>query len=353
MIIDDSAFVRQTMTEILSSDKLIEVVATAADPIFAARKIPSCEPDVITLDLEMPRMNGLTFLKRLMMEYPVPVVIISSLTIKSNELTHKAFEYGAVEVIAKPNLAMSGSYKELSILFCDTVKAAAQARIGKPPGINKSDGNISRLSADNMLELSTTGLQIKTTTDKIVVVGASTGGTTALEEFLISMPPDCPGIAIVQHMPELFTRSFAERLNKICSITVSEASHGDMMMPGKAFIAPGNHHMMIVRSGAKYALEIKDGPLINRHRPSVDVLFRSAANIAGSNATGIIMTGMGDDGAKGLLEMKNSGAYTIAQDQESCVVFGMPKAAINIGAASAVLPLNKIAQHFYSRLKTS
>ncbi len=351
MIVDDSAFVRQTLSTILNSDASIEVVATAADPIFAARKLTTCDPDVITLDLEMPRMNGLTFLKRLMSEYPLPVVVISSLTEKSMELVHKALEYGAVDVVTKPNLAMADTYKESAILFCDTVKAAAHARIARKKIDYRNDVIIPKLTVDNMLELSRSSINIKNTTDKIIVIGASTGGTTALEEFLKAMPPDCPGIAIVQHMPEVFTRSFADRLNSICGITIREASNGDLLTPGKALIAPGNHHIMVVNSGAKYAIEVKDGPLINRHRPSVDVLFRSAANTAGPNAVGIIMTGMGDDGARGLLEMKNSGAYTIAQNEESCVVFGMPKSAINLDAVSVILPLNKIASHVNTRLK--
>jgi two-component system chemotaxis response regulator CheB len=294
-------------------------------------------------------MNGLIFLKKLMSESPIPVVVISSLTEKSNELTHKAFEYGAVDVITKPKLATREFFNDSKILICDTIKAAAAAKIDKIK-IRKDPGIIvPKLSADNMLDVYNNAINIKNTTDKIIALGASTGGTTAIEEFLRSMPPDCPGIAIVQHMPEEFTRSFAERLDKICRISVKEGVQGEIIRPGKAFIAPGNHHMMVTRTGAKYSLEIKDGPLVNRHRPSVDVLFRSVANSAGPNSFGVIMTGMGDDGARGLLEMRQAGAFTIAQDESSCVVFGMPKVAINLDAASMVVPLNDIAKLILQR----
>lgn len=351
MVIDDSAFVRQTLSAILNMDPGIIVTSTAADPIFAAKKIPVEKPDVITLDLEMPRMNGLTFLRKLMTEFPLPVVVISSLTEKSNELTHKAFEYGAVEVITKPKLATREFFDDSRIFICDAVRAAAIAKIDKIR-IRKVSGSVApKLSADNMLEAYNNAFNIKHTTDKIIALGASTGGTTAIEEFLRAMPPDCPGIVIVQHMPELFTRSFAERLDKICKITVKEGVNGDIITPGKAFIAPGNMHMLVTKTGAKYSLEIKDGPLVNRHRPSVDVLFRSVANCAGPNSLGIIMTGMGDDGARGLLEMKQAGAYTIAQDEDSCVVFGMPKVAIGLEAACAVLPLHELARVTCQRFK--
>jgi two-component system chemotaxis response regulator CheB len=358
MIIDDSAFVRQTLTAILNLDPEIQVISTAADPIFAANKIPKERPDVITLDLEMPRMNGLTFLKKLMSNFPIPVVVISSLTDKGGEMTLKALEYGALDVITKPKLITKEFFEESKILICDAVKAAAQANFGK---IKANLGKIKikniqpevmpKLSADEILELTPNVVAIKNTTDKIIVVGASTGGTTAIEVFLKAMPPDCPGIVIVQHMPELFTKSFADRLDKICNISVKEGAQGELISPGKAIIAPGNRHILITKTGAKYSIVINDGPLVNRHRPSVDVLFRSAANSAGPNAVGIIMTGMGDDGARGLLEMRNAGAYTIAQDEESCIVFGMPKVAISIEAASIVLPLDEIAKHTCLKIK--
>jgi two-component system, chemotaxis family, protein-glutamate methylesterase/glutaminase len=362
MIIDDSAFVRQTLTSMLNLDPEIQVISTAADPIFAAGKITKDQPDVITLDLEMPRMNGLTFLKKLMSEHPVPVVVISSLTDKGGEMTLKALDYGAIDIITKPKLVTKEFFEESRITICDAIKAASQAKIGKPPvvfekekfQIKESDSWVSpKLSADEILEFSRNAVNIKHTTDKIIVVGASTGGTTAIEVFLKAMPPDCPGIVIVQHMPEVFTKSFADRLNSVCDIAVKEGVQGEMITPGKAIIAPGNRHMLVNKTGAKYSVEINDGPLVNRHRPSVDVLFRSAANCAGPNAIGIIMTGMGDDGARGLLEMRNAGAYTIAEDESSCIVFGMPKVAITMGAACTVLPLPEIARHTYHKVKTS
>jgi two-component system chemotaxis response regulator CheB len=358
MIVDDSAFVRQTLTAILNLDPDIQVISTAADPIFAARKIPKDCPDVITLDLEMPRMNGLNFLKKLMTNYPIPVVVISSLTDKGCEMAVKALEYGATDVITKPKLITKEFFEESKILICDAVKAAAQAKIRMNPAdpeklkIRKDHpAFLPKLSADEILNLLHSAVSIKNTTDKIIVVGASTGGTTAIEVFLKSMPPDCPGIIIVQHMPELFTKSFAERLNRICNITVKEGEHGEIITQGKAIIAQGNRHILIAKTGAKYSIEINEGPLVNRHRPSVDVLFRSAANYAGPNAVGIIMTGMGDDGARGLLEMRQAGSYTVAQDEESCIVFGMPRAAIELDAASEVLPLQEIARYAYYKFR--
>jgi two-component system chemotaxis response regulator CheB len=348
MIVDDSALVRQTLSHILNHDPGIEVIATAADPIFAAQKISKARPDVITLDLEMPRMNGLTFLKKLMASYPVPVVVISSLTTNSAELTFKALEYGAIEVIAKPRLANKAFFEESGVLICDAIKAAAQVKIRhRNPVYTKISP---KLTADSILSLSPNPVQIKETTDKIIAIGASTGGTSAIQTFLERMPPDCPGIVIVQHMPEVFTKSFAERLNSICRIQVKEGTHGENIAVGKAIIAPGNKHIMINKSGARYIVEINEGPLVNRHRPSVDVLFRSAAKFAGQNAMGIILTGMGDDGARGLLEMRQAGSYTIAQDEASCIVYGMPKAAVNLNAVCTVLSLDKISGHVCQKL---
>ena len=343
MIIDDSALVRQTLSKILNNDPDIEVIATASDPIFAARKITRAKPDVITLDMEMPRMNGLTFLKKLMASYPIPVVVISSLTANSAELTFKALEYGAVEVIAKPRLAGKDFFDESEILICDAVKAATQVRVS-----HRTPDHVvipPKLTADSILYLSPVPVQLKETTDKIIVIGASTGGTSAIKTFLQSMPPNCPGIVIVQHMPEVFTKSFAERLNSLCCIQVKEGTHSESITVGKAIIAPGNKHIMINKSGARYKVEINEGPLVNRHRPSVDVMFRSAAKYAGQNALGILLTGMGDDGARGLLEMRQAGSYTIAQDESSCIVYGMPKAAVNLNAACTVLPLARISEH--------
>jgi two-component system chemotaxis response regulator CheB len=350
MVVDDSAFVRVILSRLLDSDPELHVISTASDPICAASKLTKITPDIITLDLEMPRMNGLTFLKRLLLTHKIPVVVISSLTEKGGEMTLKAFEYGAIDVISKPKIATKEFFEESRILICDAVKAAAQAKPGKIAGADVHPGIEPRLSVNHIIELNRKRSASISTTDKIIAIGASTGGTTAIEVFLKAMPPDCPGIVVVQHMPEFFTRSFAERLDKICSISVNEGTHGESVTPGKAIIAPGNQHMMVKRIGAKYSVEIFDGNLVNRHRPSVDVLFRSVANSAGSNAAGILMTGMGDDGARGLLDMKNTGALTIAQNEESCIVFGMPKVAISLGAALEILPLHematRISEHF-------
>ncbi len=353
LVIDDSALARQTLSKILNSDPEIEVIDTAADPIFAVQKIAKEKPDVITLDIEMPRMDGLTFLRKLMAQSPIPVVIISSLTQKGAETAIQAIEYGAVEVITKPKLATKEFYEESSILICDAVKAASLSKINKQAAVIKVASIPPKLTADAILSLPQTPVYLKQTTDKMIVIGASTGGTVALEQFLKAMPPDCPGIVIVQHMPELFTRSFANRLDSLCQISVKEGTTGETITQGKAIIAPGNKQMIIRTTGAKYFVDVSEGPLVNRHRPSVDVLFRSAAKYVGQNAIGIIMTGMGDDGAKGLLEMKEAGAYTIAQNEESCVVFGMPKVAISLGAAHIVLPLDKIAEFSLSKLKHS
>lgn len=346
LIVDDSAVVRQTLQQIISSDPHLEVMGTAPDPYFAAKKIADEVPDVITLDVEMPRMDGLTFLKKIMTQHPIPVVIISSLTEKGTETGMKALELGAVDIITKPQVNTKTFFEESRIRICDAVKAAAHARISRkkitldhPPVVEP------KYSADAILPpLSTSQSMIKTT-EYVIAVGASTGGTEALTSFLKAMPLDTPGIVIVQHMPEKFTTSFAARLNEICNITVKEAENGDSVIRGRALIAPGNYHLLLKRSGARYYVEVKEGPLVNRHRPSVDVLFRSTARYAGANAVGVIMTGMGDDGAKGMLEMKQAGAKTIAQDEKSCVVFGMPKEAIKLGAVDKVLPLDSIASY--------
>jgi two-component system, chemotaxis family, protein-glutamate methylesterase/glutaminase len=347
LIVDDSAVVRQTLASILESDKDIEVIATAADPFYAAKKIQVEVPDVITLDIEMPRMDGLTFLKKIMSQHPIPVVVISSLTEKGTETALKALEYGAVEIITKPQMNTKQFIEESKIRLCDAVKAAGIAKIGRralSPEITVTP----KYSADAILpQADAKNFSMIKTTEIVVSVGASTGGTEALRVFLEALPLDTPGIIIVQHMPENFTRSFANRLNELCRITVKEAEDGDSVIRGRALIAPGNHHLLLKRSGARYYVEVKDGPLVNRHRPSVDVLFRSTARYAGSNAIGIIMTGMGDDGAKGLLEMKQAGAHTIAQDEKTCVVFGMPNEAIKLGAAHKILPIDMIAGQIF------
>ncbi len=340
LIVDDSAVIRQAMTEILSGDPAIEVIGTAADPILAADKIRQQLPDVITLDIEMPRMDGLTFLQKIMSQHPMPVVICSSLTGKGAESTLKALQYGAVEIITKPKLGARQFLEESRVLICDAVKAAASARL-RPLAAARTEVE-PKLTADAVLRKFAGG-EIIRTTEKVVVVGASTGGTEALRIFLEALPHDAPGIVIVQHMPEHFTAAFARRLDGICRVAVKEAASGDSVILGRALIAPGNRHLLLKRSGARYYVEIKDGPLVSRHRPSVDVLFRSAARYSGRNAIGVIMTGMGDDGARGLLELREAGAVTLAQDEASCVVFGMPKEAIRLGAAGSVLPLGEIA----------
>lgn len=346
LIVDDSAVVRQTLTNILEQDSDIEVMGVAADPYFAAQKIAHEVPDVITLDIEMPRMDGLTFLRKIMTQHPIPVVIISSLTEKGTETGIKALEYGAVEIITKPKLSTKEFFEESRIKIQDAVKAAASAKLKRKKNIRKSTPPLEvkpKLSADAVLAKGPVNQSMLKTTEKVIVVGASTGGTEALRVFLEGLPADSPGIVIVQHMPEQFTRSFADRLNELCKISVKEAVNNDTVIRGRALIAPGNHHLILKRSGARYYVEINDGPLVNRHRPSVDVLFRSTAKYAGKNTVGVIMTGMGDDGARGLLELKEAGAYTIAQDEKTCIVFGMPKEAIKLDAALEILPLDKIA----------
>jgi two-component system, chemotaxis family, protein-glutamate methylesterase/glutaminase len=342
LIVDDSAVVRQTLSSIFETDPKIEVMDTASDPYYAAKIMQTDVPDVITLDIEMPRMDGLTFLRKIMRQHPIPVVIISSLTTEGTLTALKALEYGAVEIITKPQLGTKLFIEESRIRLCDVIKAAAKAKL-RIKNLSFSPIDVKpKLSADVVLAKSYAHSMIKTT-ENVVAIGASTGGTEALSVFLQSLPADCPGIVIVQHMPELFTKTFANRLNDLCKINVKEAENNDTILRGHALIAPGNKHMLVKRSGAKYYVDVVDGPLVNRHRPSVDVLFRSTAQYAGSNAIGVIMTGMGDDGAKGLLEMKEAGAFTIAQDEKSCVVFGMPKEAIKLEAVDKILPLDQIA----------
>jgi len=339
LIVDDSAVVRQTLEKVFSLDHEIEVIATASDPYIAAEKIRHEVPDVITLDVEMPRMDGITFLQKLMSQHPIPVVICSGLTDAGSDTALKALEYGAVDIILKPRIGTKVFLEESKVRICDAVKAAAMAKVKRMSALPRTP--TPKLSADVILQKANSNAMMKTT-EKVVVVGASTGGTEALSSFLQAMPLDAPGIIVVQHMPEYFTRAFSNRLNSICRISVKEAENNDTVIRGRALIAPGNHHLLLKRSGARYYVEIKDGPLVSRHRPSVDVLFRSAARYAGANAVGVIMTGMGDDGAKGMLEMKEAGAFTIAQDEESCVVFGMPKKAIELNAVDRVLSLSAI-----------
>ncbi len=342
LIVDDSSVVRQTLSEILSSDPAIEVMGTASDPIRAVEKIKIEVPDVITLDVEMPHMDGLTFLNKIMTQHPIPVVICSSLTENGSDTALKALEYGAVDIITKPKLGTKQFLEESRINICDIVKAASCVDIKKY--VHRKMEVQPKLSADVVIPKVVSKAMLQTT-EKVVVVGASTGGTEALKIFLENLPPDTPGIVIVQHMPENFTKAFAKRLDGLCRISVKEAEDGDTVIRGRALIAPGNFHMLLKRSGARYFVEIKEGPLVSRHRPSVDVLFRSAARYAGKNAVGVIMTGMGDDGAKGMLELKEAGAYTMAQDEKTCVVFGMPNEAIKLGGVLKVFPLQMIAEN--------
>ena len=339
LIVDDSAVVRQALEGILNSDPEIAVMGTASDPFYAAEKIAKSIPDVITLDVEMPRMDGITFLKKIMSQHPIPVVICSSLTGSGTETALKALEYGAVEIISKPAIGTKQFLEESRIRICDVVKAAARVKTRRIP---ESRFIEPKMTADVIIPKPGRNAMIQTT-EKVVVVGASTGGTEALRIFLEAMPLDAPGIVIVQHMPENFTASFAQRLNTLCQVSVKEAQNNDTVLRGRVLIAPGNHHLLLKRSGARYYVEIKDGPLVSRHRPSVDVLFRSASRYAGKNAVGVIMTGMGDDGARGLLEMKEAGAVTIAQDEATSVVFGMPQEAIKLEAVDRVVPLQNIA----------
>lgn len=342
LVVDDSALVRQTLSDILNSDPEIEVVGAAADPILAAERMRSVVPDVITLDVEMPRMDGLTFLQKLMSQHPIPVVMCSSLAESGSETALKALEYGAVDIITKPKLGTKQFIEESRVRICDAVRGAAAARLGPLRAMRTMKEVSPKYTADVIMEKPNTKAMIQTT-EKVVVVGASTGGTEALKVFLEMLPDDTPGIVIVQHMPENFTAAFARRLDSICRVTVKEAQDNDTVVRGRALIAPGNHHVLLKRSGARYYVEIKDGPLVSRHRPSVDVLFRSAARYAGKNAVGVIMTGMGDDGAHGMKEMFDAGAVTIAQDEATCVVYGMPLEAVRKGGVNKIMPLPNIA----------
>jgi two-component system chemotaxis response regulator CheB len=364
LIVDDSALVRQTLKAFFDETTDIEVIATAADPYIAVKKMQKEAPDVITLDIEMPRMDGLTFLKKLMSQHPIPVVIISSVSEKNSYNAIKALEYGAIEIINKPQLSTKEKLAESKTLIVDKVRAAARSRVKRfasngtitniphtrvVPEFNNDYKVEPKLDADAILTFSR-GISGIQTTQRIIAVGASTGGTEALRVFLQAMPRNSPAIVIVQHMPPVFTKSFADRLNELCEIEVREAKDGDSVLPGLALIAPGSHHILLKRSGARYYVETNAGPLVNRHRPSVDVLFRSAAIYSGMNTIGVILTGMGDDGARGMAEMKERGAFNIAQDENTCVVFGMPKEAIKHGGTDVTLPLDQIAPHIIRKL---
>ena len=337
LIVDDSAVVRKVMTEELSRYDDIEIVDTAVDPYAARDKIVKLKPDVITLDLEMPRMDGLSFLAKLMKHYPLPVVVLSSLTPKNSELALKALDLGAVDVLCKPGAAYST--KNISHKLALAIRSAAVSKVNHT--VSTSTAVVDKIPTDNLLV---------NTTHKVIAIGASTGGTKAIEIVLAGMPATAPGIAIVQHMPENFTASFAKRLNDICPMEVREAQNNDRLVPGVALIAPGNQHMVLTRNGGTYMVRIKSGPQVHYQRPSVDVLFQSVAKIAARNSVGVILTGMGADGAKGMLAMKESGAYTISQDEATCVVYGMPKEAVKLGAVNEVVPLPGIPQAIFNSL---
>jgi two-component system chemotaxis response regulator CheB len=339
LIVDDSALVRQMLTEMISSDPDLEVVGTAADPFAAREKIKALNPDVITLDVEMPRMDGVTFLENLMRLRPTPVVMVSSLTQKGAEVTLRALELGAVDFVAKPKIDLAGTLKQYADELLAKVKMAAGAnvtrRIGSVPAVAP------KLSADAVLP-SQQRARILRTTEKIIAIGASTGGTEALRELLSAMPPDAPAIVISQHIPAAFSKPFAERLDKTCAMKVFHAEDGQYILPGHVYVAPGDHHLLVERDGARYVCRLSNGPPVNRHRPSVDVMFRSVAQKVGPNAIGVILTGMGDDGARGLKEMLDAGAHTVAQDEASSVVWGMPGSAVKLGAAERVDSLGHI-----------
>lgn len=352
LLVDDSAVVRQVLQAVLQQDPDINVIGAAPDPLFALTRMEKQWPDVIVLDVEMPRMDGITFLKKIMAERPTPVVICSTLTEKGADTTMQALSAGAVSIVTKPKVGLKSFLEDSVGDIIHAVKAAARAnvanlRVKAPTKISP------KLSADAILPQSGQAHAMSKTTEHIIAIGTSTGGTQALEAVLTALPSTAPGIVIVQHMPEKFTASFAQRLDSLCDIRVKEASNNDRVLPGTALIAPGGKHMMLKRNGAQYHVEVIDGPLVNRHKPSVDVLFRSVAKFAGKNTLGIIMTGMGDDGARGLKEIHDAGAPTVAQDEESCVVFGMPKEAIALGAADKVMPLSSIPSEImhYAHLK--
>lgn len=343
LLVDDSAVVRQVLTQLLQADPSINVMASASDPIFAMEKMQKQWPDVVVLDVEMPRMDGITFLRKIMAERPTPVVICSTLTDKGAETTMQALSAGAVGIIAKPKIGLKDFLHDAVAEISTAIKSAAQANVKRlVPRAAAPLPVRPKLNADAILAPASPQAMVETT-DRVVAMGTSTGGTQALEQVLTALPRVSPGIVIVQHMPEKFTAAFAARLDGLCRIEVREARHGDRVIPGRALIAPGGRHMLLKRSGAQYQVEVVDGPVVNRHRPSVDVLFRSVAKSAGKNALGIIMTGMGDDGAAGLLEMLQAGAATVAQDEATCVVYGMPREAVKRGAAGKILPLDAIA----------
>lgn len=347
MIVDDSSVVRQTLTELFQNEPEIEVVATAQDPYIAAEKLKQVLPDVLILDVEMPRMDGISFLKKLMRQHPIPTVICSTLVAQGSDTFNEAMQAGAVDIITKPTLGTKKFLEESKIQLVDIILAAAKIGSGGLKKlVNSRDTTMRQVTAketaDVMIKPHASRTAMAETTDKVIVIGSSTGGTQAIAEVLQKMPLDCPGIVIVQHMPGGFTQSFADRLNNECRISVREAKSGDAVLTGSALIAPGGYHLMLKRSGARYSVVVKEGPLVSRHRPSVDVLFRSAAQYAGKNAVAAILTGMGDDGANGMKELFDAGAFTIAQDEATSIVYGMPREAVARGGVHKSLPLESI-----------
>jgi two-component system, chemotaxis family, protein-glutamate methylesterase/glutaminase len=345
LCVDDSALIRSLMTEIINSQPDMSVCATAPDPLVARELIKQHNPDVLTLDVEMPRMDGLDFLEKLMRLRPMPVVMVSSLTERGSEITLRALELGAVDFVTKPKVGIRDGMLEYAEKLADKIRAAARARV-RATQAQPAHAAAAAPAASHAPMLNNPLIS----SEKLIIVGASTGGTEAIRELLVPLPPDSPAVMIAQHMPPGFTKSFAQRLNGLCRITVKEAEHGERVLPGHAYIAPGHAHLLLARSGANYIAHLSDDPPVNRHRPSVDVLFRSAAQHAGKNAVGVILTGMGRDGAAGLLDMRNAGAYTLAQDEASCIVFGMPREAIALGAADEVAPLSEMSRRVMTRL---
>lgn len=347
LIVDDSALIRQILSDIISREPDMQVVGVAPDPHVARQKIKELDPDVLTLDVEMPRMDGLVFLEKLMRLRPMPVVMVSSMTEKNSCMTFHALELGAVDFITKPKIDIANGMREYAREITAKIRAAAVARV-VPRRSPVHTAVERRLSADAVLRAAP---QVHSSTEKIIAVGASTGGTEAIREVLAALPADAPGILVTQHMPETFTRTFASRLDQLCRISVKEAEDGERVLPGHAYVAPGNRHLLLARSGANYVARLSDGPPVNRHRPSVDVLFRSVANCAGKNALGVILTGMGNDGAAGMREMKEAGAVNLSQDEGSSVVFGMPREAIAAGGVDEVLPLWEISGRIVAHVR--
>ncbi|QSA98688.1 chemotaxis response regulator protein-glutamate methylesterase [Methylococcus sp. EFPC2] len=341
LIVDDSALIRKLLTELINKQPDMQAIGAAPDPIVAREMIKALNPDVLTLDVEMPKMDGLSFLEKLMRLRPMPVLMVSTLTAAGSEVTLRALELGAVDFVAKPKMDIVNGLQSYSEEIAEKIRAVASAKIRRLPSAGTASATAS----------AATNLGLLGSTEKIIAVGSSTGGTEAVKEFLAQLPPDCPGILVTQHMPEAFTKSFAERLDRLCPrLTVHEASGGERVLPGHVFIAPGHSHLVLKRSGANYVTELSQSAPVSRHRPSVDVLFQSVAKVAGVNAIGVILTGMGKDGAAGMLEMKQAGAYNYAQDEESCVVFGMPRVAIEMGGVDEVVPLKSLGERIVARL---